>query len=314
MPRHPLGKDPSSYPSNARPDANRPAFRPASGHPSTSSAAAANAGLIHPAELKAFSRRDDALDEAEWLESKFQRSGAPEPAEGELTVVIDYCYNSGPDQLTTRHNPKEFHEEAELVRQYFLNYHTGATVFVVSSDFRFAKERRGVRLGAFEIDARLRIDGVLQTHSIWSKLHTGRWPPWPQWQDKVRNLIPVFHFCLRPAALRSDGSRKFLPMARVRAYTRMHPRHTSSRLSPLKPLTLLSPLARRSKSSITTVQSSSPTSHYPPALPSHVRAASPPTTDQAPRHLVLLSACSAGPIPYECRNTRTRSTSQRRRR
>ena len=133
MPRHPLGKDPSSYPSNARPDANRPAFRPASGHPSTSSAAAVNAGLIHPAELKAFSRRDDALDEAEWLESKFQRSGAPEPAEGELTVVIDYCYNSGPDQLTTRHNPKEFHEEAELVRQYFLNYHTGATVFVVSA-------------------------------------------------------------------------------------------------------------------------------------------------------------------------------------
>ena len=59
------------------------------------------------------------------------------------------------------------------MRQYFLNYHTGATVFVVSSDFRFAKERRGVRLGAFEIDARLRIDGVLQTHSIWSKLHTG---------------------------------------------------------------------------------------------------------------------------------------------
>ena len=67
-----------------------------------------------------------ALDDDHWLETKFERSGAPKPGEGELTVVIEYCYNSGESyaQLSTKHGEARYHEEAELVRQYFLNYHS----------------------------------------------------------------------------------------------------------------------------------------------------------------------------------------------
>ena len=101
------------------------------------------------------------------------------------------------------------------MRQYFLNYHSGCTVNVQPTDFRTTKERRAARLGAFEIDARLRVDGKLATYNVWSKLHTGRWPRWPDWQDGVRQMIPIFQLLLRPCALRSDGSAHYLPHARV---------------------------------------------------------------------------------------------------
>ena len=155
-------------------------------------------------------------EERVWLEAKFQRSGAPDPPEGALTVIIEYCFNSGEPfrQLSTKHGQR-YHEEAELVRRYFINYHSGATVFVTASDFRMTKGFRGVRLGAFEVDVRLRVNGNLTTYNLWSKLHTGRWPQWPEWQDAVRQLIPIFHMRLRPAALRSDGAVHFLRGALV---------------------------------------------------------------------------------------------------
>ena len=187
-----------------RPEQLRSAFKPAG--PST--------------EARAFKPLYDALDEDAWLETKFERSGAPQPAEGDLTVVIEYCFNSGdPEtQVSTKHNEDRFHEEAELVRQYLLNYYPGTVVSIIASDFRqraLAPPGTRVRLGAFEIDARLRVDGRLISFSLWSKLHTGKWPVWPDWQDGVRQMVPVFHLNLRPCALRSDGSSHFLPDARV---------------------------------------------------------------------------------------------------
>ena len=61
----------------------------------------------------------DALDEESWLDTKFLRSGAAQPKEGELTVVIEYCFNPGVSgmQLSTVHCEERYHEEAELVRQ-----------------------------------------------------------------------------------------------------------------------------------------------------------------------------------------------------
>ena len=41
------------------------------------------------------------------------------------------------------------------------------------------------------------VDGQLVTHSLWSKLHTGKWPQWPQWQQRVEQLLPIFHLKLR---------------------------------------------------------------------------------------------------------------------
>ena len=197
--------------------------------PSSSSAAALNreAALDREAaralaleQPRAFKPLYDALDEDAWLESKFEQSGAALPAEGDMTVVIEYCYNSGVDgqQLSTKHGEERYHEEAELVRQYFLNYYPGAVVHVIASDFRkrdVAPVGTRVRIGAFEIDARLRVDGRLVTFSLWSKLHTGRWPQWPDWQDGVREMVPVFELNLRPCALRSDGTAHFLPDAHV---------------------------------------------------------------------------------------------------
>ena len=101
------------------------------------------------------------------------------------------------------------------MKQYFCNYHSGAIVYVLPIDFRTATDRNCVRLGAFEVDARLRVDGRLVTHCLWSKLHTGQWPQWPSWQDHVLHFIPVFHLRLRPAALRTDGSLRYLRGARV---------------------------------------------------------------------------------------------------
>ena len=159
-------------------------------------------------------------EEAEWLDTKFERSGQPRPTEGELTVVIEYCFNSGLHdvQLSTKHGEKRYHEEAELVMRYFLNYYPGAVVKVLASDFRtrsLAAPGTRVRLGAFEIHARLCVDGTIVTCELWSKLRTGKWPMWPDWQDEVRKLVPVFELVLRPCFLRSDGSTHFLPDARV---------------------------------------------------------------------------------------------------
>ena len=68
---------------------------------------------------KAFKGLYDALDEEAWLDTKFLRSGAAQPKEGELTVVIEYCFNSGAPgvQLSTEHREERYHEEAELVRR-----------------------------------------------------------------------------------------------------------------------------------------------------------------------------------------------------
>ena len=157
-------------------------------------------------------------DERAWRDAKFEKSGNPHPAEGELVVVIEYCYNSGQSisQLTTKHGEHRYHEEAELVKQFFCNYHSGAHVHVLALDFR--TERRGgnrVRLGAFEIDARLVVDGQLVTHNLWSKLQTSKWPQWPGWQERVRALLPIFALRLRPASMRTDGSTRFLDGSRV---------------------------------------------------------------------------------------------------
>lgn len=72
-----------------------------------------------PGATKAFKGLYDALDEEAWLDTKFLRSGAAQPKEGELTVVIEYCFNAGSfeGQLSTEHCEERYHEEAELVRQ-----------------------------------------------------------------------------------------------------------------------------------------------------------------------------------------------------
>ena len=70
-----------------------------------------------------------ARDAQEWLEHKFRKSGAPAPAPGELSVVIEFCYNSGDGrQLTTDHAEDRYHQEAELVRAFLSEYHPGAAV------------------------------------------------------------------------------------------------------------------------------------------------------------------------------------------
>ena len=162
----------------------------------------------------------DALDEESWLETKFERSGAAHPAEGDLTVVIEYCYNGGgsSDQMSTKHGEERYHEEAELVARYFKNYYPGTTIFVLASDFRqraSAAPGTRARLGAFEIDARMRVDGQLVTCGLWSKLRTGKWPLWPDWQDGVREMVPVFSLRLCPCVVRADGTVAPVPSARI---------------------------------------------------------------------------------------------------
>ena len=118
----------------------------------------------------------EARDEVQWLDTKFRRSGHSHPGEGEMTVVIEYCYNSSTRQISTSHNEQRYHEEAELVRQYVLHYCPEACVFVVPIDFKTATSfHRGgeARLGAFEIDARIRVDGEMLTYSSTVKV-----PPW----------------------------------------------------------------------------------------------------------------------------------------
>ena len=89
-----------------------PPWRPAGGHPPHAQQQqqqqqqfALSRTLPGPEAMKAHRGLYAALDEDAWLESKFMRSGAPYPAEGELTVVIEYCYNSGESyaQLSTKH-------------------------------------------------------------------------------------------------------------------------------------------------------------------------------------------------------------------
>ena len=78
------------------------------------------------------------LWQVEWLDTKFRRSGRAHPGEGEMTVVIEYCYNSSTRQISTSHNEERYHEEAELVRQYVLHYCPEACVCVVPVDFKTA--------------------------------------------------------------------------------------------------------------------------------------------------------------------------------
>lgn len=77
---------------------------------------------------KAFKGLHEALDEEAWLQDKFRQSGKESPAEGELTVVIEYCFNTGEPgvQLSTEHRWERYREEAELVSQYLSNYYPPA--------------------------------------------------------------------------------------------------------------------------------------------------------------------------------------------
>ena len=168
---------------------------------------------VNSENTKAFKGLYEAKSEGAWLEAKFQRSGHAAPAEGEMTIVIEYCYNSRETQISTWHSEQRYHEEAELVRQYVLHYCPEARIFIVPSDFRTATSfHRGgeARLGAFEIDARIRVDGELVSVNLWSKLNTRLWPVWPDWQDNLRQLLPVFELLIRPCAEYDDGSIKYI--------------------------------------------------------------------------------------------------------
>ena len=75
---------------------SRPGSGTAWGGPAPSSAASSRSG-----ETKAFrslyeaqQQSDRAQEEAAWLQHKFELSGQPSPAEGQVTVVIEYCWNS----------------------------------------------------------------------------------------------------------------------------------------------------------------------------------------------------------------------------
>ena len=66
---------------------------------------------------KAFQTREER-----WREEKFQLSGRPEPGEGEVTVVIEYCFNvrdreRAGGQVSTAHDESRYREEAELVHR-----------------------------------------------------------------------------------------------------------------------------------------------------------------------------------------------------
>ena len=188
-------------------------LRNARGRPTSTRSNLSNLSELGPnsakESTKAFKGLFEARSEGAWLDAKFQRSGHPDPNEGEMTVVIEYCYNSNSRQLSTHHNEQRYHEEAELVRQYVLHYSPEARVFIVPADFSKATSiHRGgeARLGAFEIDARIRVDGELLTVNLWSKLNTKLWPVWPDWQDNLRQLLPVFELLVRPCAELDDGA------------------------------------------------------------------------------------------------------------
>ena len=132
-----------------------------------------------------------------------------------MTVVIEYCYNSSCSytrQISTRHKEQRYHEEAELVRQYLLHYCPEACGFVVREDFATTHTSTlpAKRLGAFEIDARICVDGEMLTYSLWSKLSSKLWPVWPDWQDALRQLLPVFELWIRPCAEHDDGTVEYV--------------------------------------------------------------------------------------------------------
>ena len=69
------------------------------------------------------------------------------------------------------------------------------------------EQRSAKRLGAFEVDARLRVDGRLETISLWSKLAEQRWPQWggdDNWQERLRRDLPIFHLGLQPCATQHE--------------------------------------------------------------------------------------------------------------
>ncbi|KAL1508415.1 hypothetical protein AB1Y20_004524 [Prymnesium parvum] len=173
---------------------------------------------------KAFKGLHDAMGESAWLDEKFRRSGAPEPEEGALTVVIEYCWNGDEpqeSQMSTVHDLKRYHEEAMLTAAYIRRICPEAVVATIPSNFRGEPVRtRGEpkRLGAFEVDARFRVDGELQQTSLWSKLHTLQWPQWPAWQDVIRQSLSVFKLVLRPVAVLADGSEAAVSETRLTVY------------------------------------------------------------------------------------------------
>ena len=176
---------------------------------------------------KAFKGLHHAMGESAWLDEKFRRTGAPEPADGELTVVIEYCWNGEEpqrQQMSTANDLKRYHQEAMLTAAYIRRFCPTAVVATIPSNFRGERQKQprdGVpkritqRLGAFEVDARMRIDGELQQYNLWSKLHSQKWPQWPGWQDTIRQALPVFKLLLRPVAVLADGSEAPIPDARL---------------------------------------------------------------------------------------------------
>jgi hypothetical protein len=144
--------------------------------------------------------------EQEWLEEKFRQSGHARPAPGEICAVIEYCYNSNNAQMTTAHDHARYREEAELVKAFLCEYYPGIAVSTLAIDFQNRGTTNLRRLGAFEVDARIMIDGDIAEINLWSKLHSKLWPIWPDWQELVKLRLPIFSLVLRPSAMLADGS------------------------------------------------------------------------------------------------------------
>jgi len=97
----------------------------------------------------------DERDDSAWLQYKLDMSGRPQPEEGQLTVVIEYCWNSSSRQplagaeaeetapqrrqrrqLSTQHSEERYHEEALLVKAIVEAHYPDAHIFLISIDFR----------------------------------------------------------------------------------------------------------------------------------------------------------------------------------
>lgn len=96
--------------------------------------------------------------------------------------------------------------------KYIQQYFPSAVIEAIPSDFRESRYRMhpAQRLGAFEVDARMRMQGDLYDINLWSKKRTLLWPVWPDWQDQLRMRLPVFNLILRPCAQLADGSTRFI--------------------------------------------------------------------------------------------------------
>eukprot|EP00965_Chrysotila_dentata_P138958 4595554-Pleurochrysis_carterae.AAC.2 len=78
------------------------------------SARSGHGSLPKAGSSKAFRSIQDAKNAEARLEEKFRLAGASAPADGELAIVIEYCYNSGSGaaQLSTKHDQARYQEEA----------------------------------------------------------------------------------------------------------------------------------------------------------------------------------------------------------